>query len=122
MNRITITSEAQEIQFAISFLDNPTAKAVKLSLPISSKVKTWGDEIYFDTGITAPVVNATTDVNIGDIAYWPDGKAFCIFFGPTPVSSDGKPVPASEVVVIGKADVKPEELKKVTSGSHILVT
>lgn len=122
MNRITITSEAQEIQFAISFLDNPTAKAVKLSLPISSKVKTWGDEIYFDTGITAPVVNATTDVNIGDIAYWPDGKAFCIFFGPTPVSSDGKPVPASEVVVIGKADVKPEQLKKVTSGSHILVT
>lgn len=122
MNRITITSEVQEIQFAISFLDNPTAKAVKLSLPISSKVKTWGDEIYFDTGITAPVVNATTDVNIGDIAYWPDGKALCIFFGPTPVSSDGKPVPASDVVVIGKADVKPEQLKKVTSGSHILVT
>lgn len=122
MNRITITSEAREIQFAISFLDNPTAKAVKLSLPISSKVKTWGDEIYFDTGITAPIVNATTDVNIGDVAYWPDGKALCIFFGPTPVSSDGKPVPASDVVIIGKADVKPEQLKKVTSGSHILVT
>lgn len=122
MNRITITSEVQEIQFAISFLDNPTAKAVKLSLPISSKVKTWGDEIYFDTGITAPIVNATTDVNIGDIAYWPDGKALCIFFGPTPVSSDGKPVPASDVVVIGKADVEPEQLKKVTSGSHILVS
>lgn len=121
MNRITITSEAREIQFAISFLDNPTAKAVKLSLPISSKVKTWGDEIYFDTGITVPIVDATTDVNIGDIAYWPDGKALCIFFGPTPVSSDGKPVPASDVVVIGKADVKPEQLKKVTSGSHILV-
>jgi hypothetical protein len=121
MNKITIKSKGLELDLEFEFLDNPTAKKIKECLPIDSIVETWGDEIYFDTGIQAPVEGATLEVGIGDIAYWPSGKCLCIFFGKTPLSTDDKPVPASEVVIIGRASVKPELLRKVKSGSKIRV-
>ena len=108
----------------VEFLENETAKEIVRHLPIESKVKTWGDEIYFDTGIAAPSKGGTLDVNIGDIAYWPEGKCLCIFFGPTAAStasSGNKPVPASEVVIVGKTSAKPELLRKITAGTKIIV-
>ena len=41
-------------------------------------------------------------VDVGDLAYWPPGRAFCIFFGPTPVSRGTACRPASPVNVVGK--------------------
>ena len=119
--KIKIGSKDMNIELDVGFLDNPTAKKILESLPIQSKVNTWGDEIYFDTGIVAPAQGATMDVVVGDIAYWPTGKCLCIFFGPTPASSGDKPVPASEVVIIGKTSLDPGELRKVKSGSKISV-
>jgi len=109
------------INFDIQPLTNPTAKKISESLPVESKAKTWGDEIYFDTGIKAPSEGGTTNVDIGDIAYWPEGKCLCVFFGPTPASSGDKPVPASDVVIVGKTNLDPVELRKVKSGSKIVV-
>ena len=122
MSKITIKSEDNEIELKVEFTDNPTAAKIKESLPIESEVKTWGDEIYFDTGIAAPAEGATVDVAVGDIAYWPDGKCLCIFFGRTPASSGDKPVPASEVVIVGKTTVEPALLRKVKPGSKITVS
>ena len=122
MSKIAIKSEDNEIELKVEFTDNPTAAKIKESLPIESKVKMWGDEIYFDTGITAPAEGATVDVAVGDIAYWPDAKCLCIFFGRTPASSGDKPVPASEVVIVGKTTVEPALLRKVKSGSKITVS
>lgn len=107
--------------FEAEFLENDTAKKILENLPIESKVKTWGDEIYFDTGIDAPSTGATLDVNVGDIAYWPEGKCLCIFFGPTMASSSDKPVPASEVVIIGKTSARPDFLRKIKSRTKITV-
>jgi len=28
---------------------------------------------------------------VGELGYWPVGHAFCIFFGPTPASTDERP-------------------------------
>jgi hypothetical protein len=84
-------------------------------------VKTWGDEIYFDTEIVAPVQEATMNVAVGDIVYWPNGRCLCIFFGPTPASSHDKPVPASEVVIIGKSSLDPVMLRRVKPGFNIIV-
>ncbi len=61
------------------------------------------------------------EVDVGDIAYWPEGKCICVFFGPTPVSQSGKPVPASPVVIIGKAMAKPDEFRRIQTGHPVRV-
>ena len=121
MNRIIIKSKEIEINLEVAFLDSSCARKIIQSLPIQSKAKTWGDEIYFDTGIAAPSQGATMDVAAGDIAYWPEGRCLCIFFGKTPASSNDKPAPASEVVIVGKASVEPQLLRRIKSGSMVRV-
>jgi hypothetical protein len=122
MRQIEIKGNGFKLDLEVEFFDNSTAKEILKNLPLSSTVNLWGEEIYFDIGIKAPVENPTTDVNIKDVAYWPQGKCLCIFFGPTPLSGpDKKPVPASEVVIVGKLNNLPSELKEVKSGYKITV-
>jgi len=83
--------------------DSPTARKVSAALPLTCSFSTWGDEIYFAIPVTADLdATAKEAVELGDLGYWPTGRAFCIFFGPTPISTPGKIVPASAVNVIGK--------------------
>jgi len=83
--------------------DTPTAEAFRKILPFSAEINTWGDEFYFGTPVRMELdETATCDVDIGTIGYWPPGRAVAIFFGPTPLSSGPKPVPASEVSIIGR--------------------
>lgn len=121
MKKIKIESKYIKLELGVEFLDNPTVHKILESLPIESKAKTWGDEIYFDVGINAPANSKTLEISIGDIAYWPEGDCLCIFFGRTPLSSNDKPVPASEVVIVGKVSVDPASLRKVKPGSKIRV-
>ena len=60
--------------------ETKTATKVFEALPITSTVNTWGDEIYFTIPVTAEPEEAKELVGLGDIAYWPPGKAMCIFF------------------------------------------
>jgi hypothetical protein len=83
--------------------DTPTARKVATALPIQTSFNTWGDEVYFAIPVTAALDDSAQEVvALGDLGYWPPGKAFCIFFGQTPVSQPGKIMPASAVNVIGK--------------------
>ncbi|HIE35715.1 MAG TPA: hypothetical protein EYP89_00560 [Candidatus Omnitrophica bacterium] len=119
--KVKIEGESFYLEFEVEFFDNPTAKKILEKLPIESIVNLWGEEIYFDTGITCPSFNSTLDVEIKDFAYWPQGKCLCIFFGPTPLSNTQKPVPASEVVIVGKVNIESFGLKKVKSGYKIKI-
>ena len=50
-----------------------------------------------------PKEGRTTELEVGDIAYWPGPGAFCIFYGPTPLSGEeGKPVAPYPVIRIGR--------------------
>ncbi|HOE10709.1 MAG TPA: cyclophilin-like fold protein [bacterium] len=91
-----------EIRLEAELLANETAQAIYQALPIESGFSTWGDEIYFSIPVKRELEKGTTDVEMGDLGYWPPGKAFCIFYGPTPASDTDKPVPASKVTVIGR--------------------
>jgi hypothetical protein len=83
--------------------DTPTGNAVYNELPIRCNVSTWGEEIYFGLNTRVELEEgARAEVSAGDLAYWPNMPAFCIFFGPTPVSSSGTPVAASPVNVFGR--------------------
>ncbi len=83
-------------------MDNETARAIFEALPIESDFNTWGNEIYFSIPVKRDLEKATREVEVGDLAYWPPGQALCIFYGPTPASTGDKPVPASEVTIVGK--------------------
>jgi len=103
--------------------DSPTADRLWEALPINARAQTWGDEIYFSTPISADEDDdwAEETVDLGAIAYWPPGKALCLFFGPTPMSMGDEIRPASAVNVLGMIEGDPLILKSVASGSQITV-
>ena len=82
--------------------DSKTADAIWDALPITARGNTWGDEIYFGIPVSVGEENGKEVVEMGDIAYWPPGSAFCIFFGPTPASDGDEIRPASPVNIIGR--------------------
>jgi hypothetical protein len=101
--------------------ETKTASKVFEALPITSTVNTWGDEIYFTTPVDAKPEDAKELVSLGDIAYWPPGKAMCIFFGKTPISRGDEIRPASAVNIIGKVEGDLKLLKKVKDGEEITI-
>jgi len=83
--------------------DSPTAQQIWDALPITGAANVWGDEIYFEIPVMAQQApDARAEVEVGELGYWPVGRAFCIFFGPTPVSTDDRPRAYSPVNVIGR--------------------
>ena len=118
-----LTIEFKNQAFTINALLNQTetAKSFVDILPINSHINLWGEEIYFPVDLYLDNELPQETVDIGDIAYWPPGNAFCIFFGETPASVDGNIKPASAVTVIGKLESDPEVLKRVKSGENIII-
>ena len=118
-----LTIEFKNQAFTINALLNQTetAKSFVDILPINSPINLWGEEIYFPVDLYLDNELPQETVDIGDIAYWPPGNAFCIFFGETPASVDGNIKPASAVTVIGKLESDPEVLKRVKSGENIII-
>lgn len=102
--------------------DTPTGRLIYNSLPISSTVNRWGDEVYFSIPVSAEIEPEGRDLlKEGELGYWPDGNAFCIFFGPTPISAEGEIRAASAVNVFGKIEGDLKNLKKLTDGMKIEV-
>ena len=118
-NRITIT--AGDVTATATLNESGTAQAIWAVLPIEARGSTWGDEIYFAIPVDKREENAKAVVDLGDIAYWPPGKAFCIFFGPTPASQGDECRPASPVNVVGKVDGDPIAFKQVPSGARVVL-
>ena len=72
-------------------------------LPFTVNLNVWGDEIYTSKSpVSQPEENAKSPVQLNDVAYWPTGKAICLFYGPTPIGKPGEITPASPVNIIGK--------------------
>jgi hypothetical protein len=100
---VNIKIRAGRVELNAILNDTPTAKQVAGALPRNSRFNSWGDEIYFSIPVEAELEeDAREEVQMGDLGYWPAESAFCIFFGPTPMSKEGKIVPASAVNIIGK--------------------
>ena len=101
--------------------DSDTAGAVWDALPLSVPGQTWGDEIYFGIPVKARPENARAVVELGDLAFWPPGSAFCIFYGPMPASRGSEIRPASPVNVFGRVLGDPTVFKAVRSGTTVRV-
>lgn len=101
--------------------ENSTALAIWEALPIEGRANTWGDEIYFSIPLSLEPENPKEVVEEGDLGYWPPGNAFCIFFGPTPVSRGDEIRPSSPVNVFGKIIGNPKIFKKVKGGEPVRI-
>ena len=102
--------------------DSATAQKIWEALPIETSFSTWGDEIYFSIPVTMELESEAQEVvESGDLGYWPTGKAFCLFFGPTPISSQGEIRPASAVNMVGRITGDAKKLKAGMSESLIRV-
>ncbi|MBN2238391.1 MAG: hypothetical protein JW712_01345 [Dehalococcoidales bacterium] len=118
---LRITSGNTNLEAVLN--DTETADAVWETLPYESRVSTWGKEVYFTVPVSLglELENGRDVVEIGDLAYWPDGNVFCIFYGSTPVSIGDEPRPISPVSVIGRITGDIAELGDIRPGDDICV-
>ncbi|MBC7329281.1 thiamine phosphate synthase [bacterium] len=119
--KVKIKFEKSKIEVEGELFDTKIGRALFDALPIRSEIDKWGKEIYFSTGVECQPENLQEKVELGDMGYWPPENAWCIFFGPTPISKEGEIIPDSPVEVFGKAigDLKP--LNKVKRGDTVII-
>ena len=118
----SIRITAGQISMQGELNDSPTAAAIESALPIEATARTWGDEIYFPIPVKQRLDDTAAEVvEIGDLGYWPSGRAFCIFFGPTPASRGDEIRPASAVNVVGRVAGDARAFKVVADGELVRI-
>jgi len=120
MKKIII--KAGEIEARAQLNESATAGAIWQALPIEGSANTWGEEIYFRIPVSQDLeTDARELVKLGDLGYWPQGEAFCIFFGATPISGSGEIRPASAVNIVGQLLDDPKQFLSVASGTSVSI-
>ena len=98
-----ITISVGNVKLEAELKSNKTADAIYSALPIETAFNTWGEEFFFKVpGVKDHRETATTQVKVGDLAFWGAGEMLAIFFGRTPMSMGPDPVPADRVNVVGR--------------------
>ncbi|MEV3967040.1 cyclophilin-like fold protein [Streptomyces sp. NPDC050698] len=102
--------------------DTPTSRALVEALPLVSTARTWGEEVYFDTGVSVSrETGAREVVEPGTVAFWTDGDALALPYGPTPISQGDECRLASPSNVLGRLDGDPGLLATVRDGDPVRV-
>ncbi|ANH92376.1 hypothetical protein A8713_15470 [Streptomyces sp. SAT1] len=118
--RIRISWPAGHLTAALD--DTPTTRALAGELPLVSTARTWGEEVYFDTGTRVPrETDARQVVEPGTVAFWTDGDAPALPYGPTPLSRGTECRLASPCNIVGRIDGDPRHLATVRDGDPVRV-
>ena len=118
-----IVIEAGSVRMEAELNDSPTAQQVWEALPIEGSANLWGDEIYFQIPVVAAqAADAREVVEVGTLGYWPVGHAFCIFFGPTPVSTDERPRAYSPCNILGHVVGDATRFQEVRDGETVTLS
>ena len=97
----------------VRYLAPRTVEAVIRELPIEGRAALWKEEIYFEIPVKMGAEKAEPAVEKGAIAYWPMGKALCIFYGESQ--------PYSPVNIVGEVTKNLGIFESVESGTKIRV-
>ena len=120
---IKIRIEADGHAVEAELFDTPCALQIAGNLPIEIRPNEWGDEFYFKIPIEMELdATAKTEMKVGDIGYWPPGRALAIFFGSTPASTGPAPVAASFVNVVGRILGDATVLRQAKGAKKIRIT
>src|ERR671918_2509336 len=101
-------------------------KAIFDNLPVEVSINKWREELYTDRTTIAVEQkdNAKREVNELDVAYWPEGNALCLFYGPTPISKNGKILAYSPVNIVGKiigSSSKDDILNRIKERTRVII-
>jgi len=120
MARVRIAWHGGEV--TANLRDTPTAKQLLGVLPCDARAHTWGDEVYFEMPLRAPLEpDARQVVDPGTVCFWVDGSALALPYGPTPVSKGAECRLVTRCNVLGKIEGEPRQLKAVKQGMAIRV-
>ncbi len=97
----------------VLFLAPRTVNAIVKALPLEGKVATGKGNIYFSIPVKVGVEKGKTNIKKGNLAYWPQANAFCIFYEDSTTYSP--------VNIIGKITENLEILKHVKNGNMVKV-
>jgi len=118
----TVKITIGKVVIGVELLDTPTARAIAANLPLGSKARTWGDEVYFDTPITTELEADARDImQPGEISFWPEGQCIVLGFGPTPLSEGSEIKLAAKTNVWGRALNDVKDLKAVKEGDFVFI-
>ncbi len=97
----------------VRYLAPRTVEALAKELPIEGRAALWKEEVYFEIPVRMGEEKAEPKVEKGTIAYWPMGKALCVFYGESQ--------PYSPVNIVGKVTKNLKIFEQVESGTKIRV-
>jgi hypothetical protein len=110
------------VAIRVRLLKTPTAERIWAALPLAAQAETWGAEVYFHVPVASPVEpDARAVVQAGEIAFWSEGKAIAIGFGPTPVSRGNEIRLVAPVNVWARSLDDVRLISAVTSGEPVSV-
>lgn len=111
-----------DVVIGVELFDTPTADALYEAAPFEAAASTWGDEVYFRVPVSlAREPDARDVVEPGELAFWPDGNAIAIGFGPTPISHGDECRLASACNIWGRAQDDVKALQSVSAGAAVRV-
>jgi hypothetical protein len=111
--RIIVEGIGESRGILVRILSPRTVDAISRFLPIEGRAAVWQSGVYFEVPLRMGVEKPKERVKKGDIAYWPLGSAFCIFFG------DMRP--HSPVNLMGYVKENIDVFSEVKSGAKIRV-
>jgi len=117
---------SREVSIELDDSHSPnTVQSILQNLPIEVNINRWGDELYTEkTHVVEKEENAKRQVKLFDVAYWPEGNALCLFYGPTPISEEGKILAYSPVNIVGRIipdnDEKESVLEKIKDNTRVV--
>ena len=115
--------KAGHYNIEIDLLDTYTAKVIYSKLPIVGNINFWGNEVYFYTDLKIKIEKeARQIVEKGEIAYWPQGDAIAIGYGPTPISINQEIRLASDCNIWATTEFDLEQLNSLKEHQEIIIT
>jgi hypothetical protein len=117
-----ILIQAGKVAIRARLLETPTAERIWAALPIRAEAQMWGREVYFQAPVSSDCEPEARDVvSAGEIAFWPEGDAIAIGFGPTPMSKKGEIRMASPCNIWAMALDDVSSLKSVHAGENVTI-